>query len=105
MELDRDSNTNGKGKYALIKLREIEGFPQTKEKLSQSVADNPDCIDFGFKGDDSEFFVIRLKDKHATKALIAYLNSVLDDGDLQFANSMYDMINRAMNHKNKKTPD
>ena len=69
MKLDRNTNPTGKGKYAIIKMREIPGDPRTPEDLAEAIKVNPQCVDFGEEGTDSEFFVIRLKDLYAEHAL------------------------------------
>jgi len=74
MRLDRNLNKDGKGKYALIKLRAIPGNPSTPEELAAAILAHPECVDWGERHSDSEFFVLRLKDKYAAPALLAYSN-------------------------------
>lgn len=103
MKLDRNLNMDGKGKYALIKLRELDSMPRSPEVLAQAIIDNPDLVDFG-DTDDSEFFVIRLKDKHAAPALIAYAEDAHDD-DQEWSNQVRRLAVKAGLHENKKAPD
>lgn len=84
MKLDRNINADGKGKYALINLRTNK-------------------IEWGDSEDD-EFFVIKLKDKHAAAALRAYAGSVYCD-DEEFAKEIDELVERAYKHKFKKSPD
>ncbi len=103
MKLDRNINKDGKGKYALILLRDVENW-KTPEELADAIKTNPKIVDYGFRHHESEFFVIRLKDKHAEAALMAYANSIADE-DEQFAGQIVAMAQRAASHPNKKKPD
>ena len=104
MRLDRNINLDGKGKYALIKLREIPGFPKTSEELAQAILEYPQCVDWGIKGSDSEFMTIRLKDKYAPAALFAYAAEAAKE-DPVWAYEVEDMAKRAIHHPGKKLPD
>ena len=75
MKLDRNENPNGKGKYALLNLRTNK-------------------IEWGFVGDPDEFFVVKLKDKHAKAALEAYADSIIHD-DPEFAEEVMELAMRA----------
>lgn len=105
MRLDRNTNGNGKGKYALIKLREIPGNPSTPEELAAAILANPACVDWGERHSDGEFFLIRLKDRFAPPALHAYSKAAAEGGLDQFSLDVYAMALRAENHPGKKTPD
>lgn len=72
MKLDRNINPSGKGKYALINLRKIPGAPRTAEELAASILANPECVEFGMVGSPDEFWVIKLKDRYAGRALAAH---------------------------------
>ncbi len=86
MKMDRNLNANGKGKYALLNLRE-------------------DIIEWGFVGGSNEFFVIKLKDKYAQAALEAYANAAECD-DLEWANEVRKLAQRSgQNHPLCKRPD
>jgi hypothetical protein len=87
MKLDRNINPDGKGKYALIKLRE-----------------KPFVVDFG-DTPDSDFFVIRLKDKYAAPALLAYSLAAREDGDIEWADEVFRLAEKAANHPGKRKPD
>jgi hypothetical protein len=98
MNLDRNINSDGKGKYALVNLRKIEGNPQTAEELAAAILKNPEAVEFGMVGTEGEFFVIKLKDIHADAALYAYANDVLThgkDGQDTYAGQIIEMANRA----------
>lgn len=107
--LDRNHPKNkGKGKYALVKLREIKGNPLTNEELMLGIVKNPNALDFGMMHSDGEFFVLRLKDKYAAAALEAYAKAVFDDGDKNlknYASQIVMMAERARRHPARKKPD
>ena len=86
MKLDRNLNANGKGKYALLNLRN-------------------DRIEWGFVGASDEFFVIKLKDKYAQAALIAYADAAEHD-DPEWAKEVRELAQRSgKNHPLCKQPD
>jgi hypothetical protein len=98
MDLDRNLNSDGKGKYALINLRKLDGNPQTAEEVAAAILRNPEAVEFGNVGTESEFFVIKLKDIHADAALRAYADDVLDNGKPEhqtYAGQVIVMANRA----------
>lgn len=104
MLMDRNTNTGGKGKYALILLRSLPGDPRTPEELAAAILANPEAVDFGIRGSDSEFFVIRLKDKYAPKALEAYADAAEED-DQDWSLQVRGMAGRAARHPGRKRPD
>ncbi len=85
MKLDRNINPDGRGKYALIKLREL-------------------YIDHG-DTPDTEFFVIRLKDKYAEAALRAYADAAIIDGESEWGLEVGALAAKAAAHPNKRKPD
>ena len=76
MKLDRNINPDGLGKYRLW------------DERKQAWVD--DCG----VGEEHEFFVIMLKDRHAEDALVAYANSI-QGRDMEFAVDVMDLANRA----------
>jgi hypothetical protein len=106
MRLDRNTNRNGRGKYALIKLR--VGWPKLWPVFSflsiPKMLVPEAAVDFG-DTPDSEFFVIRLKDKYAQPALEAYAIAARFDGEQEYANEVAVLAIQARNHKGKKKPD
>jgi len=75
MKLDRNKNANGKGKYALLNLRTNK-------------------IEWGAVGEPDEFFLIKLRDKHAKAALEAYADSIVRE-DPEFAEEVMELAMRA----------
>lgn len=76
MKLDRNINPDGRGKYELRNLR--------TGKIVK------DCG----VGEEHEFFVIMLKDTHASRALIAYAESI-GKTDPEFAGEVLRLVRRA----------
>jgi hypothetical protein len=76
MKLDRNLNPDGKGKYELRNLR-------TGEIIT-------DCGE----GEEHEFFVIMLKDRHALPALASYAASIFHT-DPEFAAEVRELCKRA----------
>lgn len=105
MQLDRNINPTGKGKYALINMRKIEGDPRTAEDLAAAILAHPEAVEFGTAGTPGEFFVIKLKDEHAQAALDAYAQSAAAQ-DIQYAAEIERLAARSgSNHPNCKRPD
>lgn len=102
MKLDRNINTDGRGKYAVVNLR------HTKKTLGQLSAllnqdGEPLTLDFG-NTPDTEFFLIRLKDKYASTALHAYAIAALED-DREYSAEVFQLAQKAANHPHRKLPD
>lgn len=95
MKLDRDINADGKGKYALINLRKLPGARiDTAQDLAAAILANPEAVEFGRIGGPDEFWVIKLKDRHAQEALTAYAVSASAD-DLEYAVAVEQLASRA----------
>lgn len=118
MKLDRNIKDNdGRGKYALLKLRELDALPGYLGKMPPGdippgaynaikKLENVGVLDWGKAGTESEFFVIRLKDKYAASALFAYAEAADDDGQREWGAEVRDMARRAGTaHPNCKRPD
>jgi hypothetical protein len=101
MRLDR--NTRGRQKYALIKLRDFEPQRDHDGHLISPQMVPLSVIDFG-NIPDSEFFVIKLKDKNAYAALVGYADAT-DKDDREYATEILGLAVRAANHPGKKKPD
>lgn len=90
MKLDRNITVPRRGKYALILLRKstvnrcVVGAAKAANK---PVEVEPPAIDFG-DTDETDFFVIRLKDRFAAKALRAYAYAAEND-DMEYANEVH----------------
>lgn len=103
MKLDRNINSNGRGKYALLKLRKLDDFTHPNDpfqEVAKPVADaiktleESGILDWGIEGTESEFFVIRLKDKYAQGALHQYAIDAYPD-DREYALEVEGMASRA----------
>lgn len=102
MRLDRNANPDGKGKYALIKLRVDDIRHRIKIPNLVTAAVLVDAIDLGDKP-ETEFFVIRLKDKNAANALMAYSVSCKQD-DPEFSREIHALAMRAGQYQPKQQP-
>lgn len=102
MQLDRNTNPDHRGKYGLIQLR------HTKKTLGQIDAllcqdGEPFTVDWG-NTPNSEFFVIRLRDKYAAPALAAYAMAAYRD-DPEYGLEVLNLAKEAAEHPNQKIPD
>ncbi len=105
MKLDRNINPDGRGKYALLKLRVIGDNPSPQVLASLSLLEKLGILDWG-NTIDSEFFVIRLKDKYADDALSRDALSAQMDGEGDYAREIEEMASRAgVSHPNCRKPD
>ena len=103
MKLDRNVNANGRGKYALLKLRKLDEFTDPAgpfQKVAEPIVaaiktlDDAGILDWGVQGTEAEFMVIRLKDKYAKEALWAYGNEA-DKDDHEYAAEIFEMAYRS----------
>lgn len=90
MKLDRNTNSDGRGKYALILLRKTSHSIPTLCKICHK---NKIALDLGMKGTKREFFVIRLRDKYAPAALEAYAKAAAVD-DPEWADEILTLLRR-----------
>jgi len=107
VKLDRNINGDGRGKYALIQMRNVVRL--THQPWSNSLVligerDRGPIVEMGGVGSESEFFVIKLKDKYAAAALGAYAMAAHAD-DPEYALEILNMAKRAAERADKKMPD
>lgn len=102
MKLDRNIEGNeGEGKYAILNLRKFHdyendlAYPSKARALRSAIKalENAGVLEFGAT-DETEFFVIKLKDKHARGALMAYAASAMKD-DPEFAKEVLELSSRS----------
>lgn len=113
MKLDRHVLNSGKGKYALLKLRQLNEIDWAAPKDDDLEAheaietlERLGVLDWGFSETESEFFVIRLKDEYAKSALEAYARAAYDDGNTEWAGEIEQLCNRSgPNSLWRKRPD
>lgn len=109
MRLDR--NSNGRGKYALIKNRRLDELrsPDTKElpiDIEQALKTLAEAgvLDVG-DSPSAEFFVMRLKDRFAGPALATYSQHAAAV-DLEYAHEVSQLAKRSgMAHPLCRNPD
>lgn len=80
MKLDRNISSDGRGKYALVRLRTIEPGSEADQLLRR--LDQLGVLDWGVVGQPDEFFIVKLRDRYATDALKAYAEAVRRDAEL-----------------------
>ena len=101
MKLDRNINDDGLGKYAILNLRRLEEYRSGSfQQLAEPIANALDLLkregilDWGRVGTESEFFLIKLKDKYAHEALEAYAAAAASD-DPEYAAEIAEMAMRS----------
>lgn len=114
MRMDRNENPDGCGKYAIVNLRKLNhlaGHVGTFRRWApevQAALDTLEAIgalEWGAVGQPDEFFLVKLKDKHAQAALGAYAWSVSAD-DPEFAREIAALASRSgPAHPLCKAPD
>jgi hypothetical protein len=114
MKMDRNVNDDGLGKYALINLRrlnELCGNPGIFQRWTPGVEqalktlDELGVLEWGSKGEQDEFFVVKLKDINSPGAIAGYANEA-DKTDNEWADEVRSMLPRAgANSPYCKRPD
>jgi len=98
----------GRGKYALVKLREVERltdkFALHPVKHALEVLADHGVLDLG-DTHDTDFFVIRIKDEFAAPALAAYAIGAVAKGEVVYGQDVMALASEAATHPNKHTPD
>ena len=75
MKLDRLTTPSGRGKYAIINLRQFPSHKVPTNTEETHCVIPADAVDYG-TDPDREFFVIRLKDRFAHSALAHYSHAI-----------------------------
>ncbi|WP_119462352.1 hypothetical protein [Rhodospirillaceae bacterium SYSU D60014] len=102
MKLDRNLNRDGKGKYALVRLR---GDLTPAEQRALQTLVHGGRVDLATPSSPEEFFAIKLKDKYAQAALRAYADAAKLD-DPEYAREVRELADRAgPRHPLCKAPD
>lgn len=111
MRLDRNiPASKGRGKYALIKNRVLDGFAVNGElppaiEGAIKVLESAGILDWGLTP-ETEFFAIRLKDRFACATLHEYAHSARMGGMHDYARDVEELSARSgVHHPNCKTPD
>lgn len=114
MKMDRNITDDGLGKYAVINLRKLNetcGNAGTFQRWTPEVQaaldtlESVGVLEWGRTGQSDEFFLIKLKDRFAAPALLAYAEAI-DGDDSEFAGEVRDMAMRSGTHNpHCKMPD
>ena len=101
MKLDRNIRSNdGRGKYALLKLRRLDAYQQPDAFMASPVLeaiallDREGLIEWGAPKTEGEFFVLKLRDQFAAPALKLYAFNAAAH-DRQYADDVMELANRA----------
>lgn len=97
MKLDRNVNTDGQGKYALLNLRRLDDLSPADNRstyLLLAVLERRGVLQYGNVGQEDEFFLLKLRDRHSRPALMAYADSIRGS-DPEFAAEVYEMAGRS----------
>lgn len=98
MRLDRNINPDGRGKYALLRLRKIpEPNSPQYEAVCQAlgVLTAAGILEHGFVGTEGEFFPIFIRDRYARPALTAYARAARVDHQEEYADDIFEIAERS----------
>lgn len=107
--LDRFTTNPPRGKYALVKLRKVEEIANSENghgkevRAALQLLRDLEILDFG-DTDQSEFFVIRLRDKSAYKALCAYSDHAKNVGDSELGHDVFRLACKSLNNQYQHSP-
>lgn len=79
MKLDRNINSNGQGKYALVRLRRINDLVKSEQnecRRALATLERYGALRYGNEGPSKQFFVLGYADKFTPHALSAYAAAV-----------------------------
>lgn len=103
MKMDRNENTDGVGKYAVINLRKLNEtcghagiFHRWSPEVEQALKTLEDvgALEWGRVGEQDEFFLVKLKDVFAPGALRGYA-AMADGVDPEWAAEVREMLPRS----------
>lgn len=106
MKLDRTDNPTKTGKYSLILNRKVAASPEhIKREILDAlkILEEHGVVDHG-NNDNTEFFVLRLRDAHAGSALLQYSTHAERYGDKEFAADVGRLAARSFNHPKRQIP-
>lgn len=104
MKLDRNITDDGLGKYALLNLRKLQQCGNHGVEDALALLESLGVLEWGREGSKEEFFVIKLRDMNAPTALYAYAASAALH-DIEFADEVAALAERAKLHPGRKEPD
>jgi vacuolar-type H+-ATPase subunit I/STV1 len=105
MRLIRNISADGKCKYAIVRLDEINSFAPEKEiQDALDALESYGVLEYSQRGDSEESFTIKLKDRNAAPALHAYASAALAT-DEELARDVEELAIRAEHHPLKHQPD
>jgi ribulose-5-phosphate 4-epimerase/fuculose-1-phosphate aldolase len=79
MKLDRNINKDGRGKYALVNIRELDGFAEDSAvRNAFEILRKHGVVTLGNENPGQQFFVMKYKDRFTAPALFAYARAIRD---------------------------
>ena len=122
MRLTRNTTTDGRCKYAIVRLDKLRKFPGSSIIAAQAVKALEELaghglLEYGEKGSEEECFVLKLKDQFTAWTLEAYVGRVRIAADIQsfnksvhdslseYANEVLELADRSYSHPSRKIPD
>jgi hypothetical protein len=116
MELTRNLTPDGTQKYAIVRLDKINqlnpSFERGEIDGALRILEENGVLEYGRKGTNGEFFVLKLQDRFTAGALERYAQDVFqfaqryDRNDLKrYAEAMFELADRAYRHPHRKVPD
>ena len=94
MQLDRNLNGNGIGKYALLNVRRMTAKMSPEVQAAIDVLNQAGILEWGHVGEQDEFFVMKLKDVNTPSGLIGYAAKA-EETDRELATDVRGMLPRA----------
>lgn len=107
MRLDRNTNPEGVGKYALVNHRKIANLSEAGQAqclAALRALEGKGVLEFGLPGSPDEFFVLKLKDRLAAGALHAYADAAEAAGMREFAADVAELARRSEAFPAKQFP-
>ena len=97
MRLDRNLSRDSRGKYAVVKLRKLPSDPGKRADCDHAmrILFENRMLTFGPPNTTEEFFVVLLKDAYAYEGLRAYAAAAKEDGNVDYANDVFDLVSRS----------
>lgn len=110
MRLTRNTTSDGRCKYALVRLDKIRAAQEQDPTVQAALKllENRGLLEYGEKGSEEEAFTIKLKDRFAADALQAYASKVRQSTSTEewreYADEIDEIAVRSLRHPKRKLP-
>jgi hypothetical protein len=110
MRLIRNTTSDGKCKYAIVRLDKLRklngGVPWDYYKQALHMLEKEGYLEYGQPGTEEECFVLKLKDHCTPFALFEYAKAAQKAGmPSDYVADVCELAERASNHPSRKMPD